>query len=59
MRANGSGLKEQGIVPATLDIALTAQALTAYFEGVLLLAKGLNTPALIQSLRMGAPVSSA
>jgi TetR/AcrR family transcriptional repressor of nem operon len=45
--------RKQGIVPATLDIALTAQALTAYFEGVLLLAKGLNDPALIQSLRLG------
>lgn len=45
--------KEQGIVPATLDTTLTAQALMAYFEGVLLLAKGLNNPALIQSLRMG------
>jgi TetR/AcrR family transcriptional repressor of nem operon len=48
-----SEAKEQRIVPATLDIALTAQALTAYFEGVLLLAKGLNDPVLIQSLRMG------
>jgi TetR/AcrR family transcriptional repressor of nem operon len=45
--------KAQGSVPATLDTALTAQALLAYFEGVLLLAKGLNDPALIQSLRMG------
>jgi TetR/AcrR family transcriptional repressor of nem operon len=43
--------KEQRIVPATLDIALTAQALTAYFEGVLLLAKGKNDPALLQTLR--------
>jgi TetR/AcrR family transcriptional repressor of nem operon len=46
--------KEQRIVPATLDIALTAQALTAYFEGVLLLAKGKNDPALLQTLRQGA-----
>ena len=46
--------KEQGIVPATLDTALTAQALLAYFEGVLLLAKGRNDPTLIQSLSMGA-----
>lgn len=45
--------KEQGIVPATLDIALTAQALVAYFEGTLLLAKGLNDPTVIQSLRLG------
>ena len=49
-----SEAKEQGIVPATLDTALTAQALTAYFEGVLLLAKGHNNPAFIQSLRIGA-----
>lgn len=46
--------KEQGIVPATLDTAITAQALLAYFEGVLLLAKSRNDPALIQTLRMGA-----
>ncbi len=45
--------KEQGTVPATLDTALTARALTAYFEGVLLLAKGLNDPTVIQSLRLG------
>jgi TetR/AcrR family transcriptional regulator, transcriptional repressor for nem operon len=46
--------KEQRIIPATLDIALTAQALVAYFEGVLLLAKGKNDPALLQTLRQGA-----
>lgn len=46
--------KEQGIVPATLDTVLTAQALLAYFEGVLLLAKSRNDPTLIQSLRIGA-----
>jgi TetR/AcrR family transcriptional repressor of nem operon len=45
--------KEQGIVPATLDIAVTAQALLAYIEGVLLLAKGRNDPALIATLRSG------
>ena len=45
--------KEQGIVPATLDTALTAQALLAYFEGVMLLAKGGNNPSLIANLRMG------
>jgi TetR/AcrR family transcriptional repressor of nem operon len=45
--------REQGIVPATLDTALTAQALLAYFEGVMLLAKGSNNPSLIASLRMG------
>ncbi len=36
--------KEQGIVPASLDTAVTAQALLAYFEGVMLLAKGRNDP---------------
>jgi len=46
--------KEQGVVPATLDTAVTAQALLAYFEGVMLLAKSRNDPALIQTLRMGA-----
>jgi len=45
--------KEQGIVPATLDTAVTAQALLAYFEGVILLAKGRNDPALIHILRLG------
>jgi TetR/AcrR family transcriptional repressor of nem operon len=46
--------KEQGTVPATLDTAVTAQALLAYFEGVMLLAKGRNDPALIATLRTGA-----
>jgi TetR/AcrR family transcriptional repressor of nem operon len=45
--------KEQGIVPATLDVAVTAQALLAYFEGVVLLAKSRNDPALIATLRAG------
>lgn len=45
--------KEQGIVPATLDTAVTAQALLAYFEGVILLAKGHNDPTLIHTLRKG------
>ncbi|HEX6484013.1 MAG TPA: TetR/AcrR family transcriptional regulator [Ktedonobacteraceae bacterium] len=45
--------KEQGIVPATLDTAATAQALLAYFEGVMLLAKGRNDPSLISTLRTG------
>jgi len=45
--------KEQGIVPATLDTAVTAQALLAYFEGVLLLAKGRNDPTVIATLRTG------
>ena len=45
--------KEQGIVPANLNTAVTAQALLAYFEGVILLAKGRNDPALIHTLRSG------
>ena len=45
--------KEQGMVAETLDIAVTAQALLAYFEGVMLLAKGRNDPALIEILRDG------
>jgi len=45
--------KEQGIVPASLDTAVTAQALLAYFEGVILLAKGRNDPAVIATLRTG------
>lgn len=46
--------KAQGTVPATPDTAVTAQALLAYFEGVVLLAKGRNDPAVIHALRMGA-----
>lgn len=45
--------KAQGIVPATLNTSTTAQALLAYFEGVMLLAKGQNDPALIFTLRTG------
>jgi TetR/AcrR family transcriptional repressor of nem operon len=45
--------KAQGTVPATLDTVVTAQALLAYFEGVVLLAKGRNDPPLIHALRMG------
>jgi len=45
--------KEQGSVPMTLDIATTAQALLAYFEGVMLLAKGRNDPSLIRTLQAG------
>ena len=48
-----SEAKAQGIVPASLDIAITAQALLAYFEGVMLLAKGRNDPAMIATLRTG------
>ncbi len=46
--------KEQGSVPVTLDPVVTAQALLAYIEGVLLLAKVRNDPELLQTLRMGA-----
>jgi TetR/AcrR family transcriptional repressor of nem operon len=45
--------KKQGIVAETLDIPVTAQALLAYFEGAMLLAKGRNDPALIRTLRDG------
>jgi TetR/AcrR family transcriptional repressor of nem operon len=45
--------REQGLVPPALDTALTAQALLAYFEGVMVLAKSRNDPALIATLRMG------
>lgn len=45
--------KAQGIVPASLNTTVTAQALLAYFEGVILLAKGRNDPALIATLREG------
>jgi TetR/AcrR family transcriptional repressor of nem operon len=46
--------KEQGLVPPTLDAPLTAQALLAYYEGVILLAKGRNDPSLLHTLRSGA-----
>ena len=46
--------QQQGVVPATLDVVATAQALLAYFEGVMLLAKGRNDPALLHTLRTGA-----
>jgi TetR/AcrR family transcriptional repressor of nem operon len=46
--------KDQGLVPATLDTAVTAQALLAYFEGVVLLAKGHNDPGMMATLRNGA-----
>ena len=46
--------KEQGFVPATLETAVAAQALLAYVEGALLLAKGKNDPALLRTLRQGA-----
>lgn len=44
---------ERRLVPATLDTRSTAQALLAYFEGVMLLAKGRNDPAMIGGLRTG------
>src|SRR5437588_2389793 len=46
--------KEQKLVPATLDTAVTAQALLAYFEGVILLAKSRNDPVVITALCSGA-----
>lgn len=46
--------KEQGVVPRSLDTTDTAQAFLAYFEGVMLLAKGRNDPQLIATLRAGA-----
>ena len=48
-----SEAKAQGIVPASLDIVITAQALLTYFEGVMLLAKGRNDPAVIATLWTG------
>lgn len=45
--------QEQGVIPASLDTEITAQALLAYFEGVMLLAKGRNDPSLIHTLRAG------
>ena len=48
-----SEAKVQGIVPATLDTTLTAQALLAYFEGVILIAKGRNDPTAIVALQAG------
>lgn len=45
--------RTQGIVPETLDVTVTAQALLAYIEGTLLLAKGQNDPALLHRLRDG------
>lgn len=45
--------KQLGSVPATLDASATAQALLAYFEGVMLLAKGRNDPSLLNTLRAG------
>jgi TetR/AcrR family transcriptional repressor of nem operon len=45
--------KTQGMVPASVDPATTAQALLAYFEGVMLLAKSRNDPSVIATLRAG------
>jgi TetR/AcrR family transcriptional repressor of nem operon len=45
--------KGQGLVAETLDIAVTAQSLLAYFEGAMLLAKVRNDPELIHALRNG------
>jgi TetR/AcrR family transcriptional repressor of nem operon len=46
--------QQQGAVPSALNVAATAQALLAYFEGVMLLAKGRNDPALLDTLGAGA-----
>lgn len=46
--------QQQGSVPTHLDSAATAQSLLAYFEGVMLLAKGRNDPSLLHTLRAGA-----
>lgn len=48
-----SEAKVRGIVPATLDTTITAQALLAYFEGVMLIAKGRNDPSVIAALQTG------
>jgi TetR/AcrR family transcriptional regulator, transcriptional repressor for nem operon len=48
-----SEAKVQKVVPATLDTTATAQALLAYFEGVILLAKGRNDPSMITTLQAG------
>jgi TetR/AcrR family transcriptional repressor of nem operon len=45
--------KALDVVPVSLDIDMTAQALLAYFEGAMLLAKGRNDPSLIHTLRSG------
>ncbi|GCE08501.1 TetR/AcrR family transcriptional regulator [Dictyobacter aurantiacus] len=45
--------RAERLIPSDIDTATTAQALLAYFEGVLLLAKGQNNPALITTLRPG------
>ncbi len=41
----------EGCVPADLDVTAIAETLLAYIEGVVLLAKGRNDPALIGSMR--------
>ncbi|QBD78561.1 TetR/AcrR family transcriptional regulator [Ktedonosporobacter rubrisoli] len=43
----------QGALPDTLDPTATAQAILAYIEGVLLLAKSYNSPEVIARLRPG------
>jgi TetR/AcrR family transcriptional regulator, transcriptional repressor for nem operon len=42
--------KEQGLVPSSLDTSAAAEALLAYFEGVVLIAKGRNDPSLIKTM---------
>ena len=42
--------QQQGEVPQEIDVAATAQAMLAYFEGVLLMAKNQNDPEVIRHL---------
>ena len=42
--------QQQGELPKSIDLTATAQAMLAYFEGVLLLAKNQNDPELIRLL---------
>jgi len=42
--------QQRGELAADVDAAATAQAMLAYFEGVLLLAKNQNNPELIRQL---------
>jgi TetR/AcrR family transcriptional repressor of nem operon len=46
--------KDLRTVPITLNTATTAQALLAYFEGVMLLAKSRNDPSFLHTLHTGA-----
>src|SRR5436190_11900568 len=50
IRAALSDAKRRGEVPRKLDVAKAADAILAYFEGVMLLAKMRNDPSLIRRL---------